>query len=337
MTIPTKISFNIKDYSLHHERLDVWITEAIKVSDQTKQQLNLNNFSFSRSKVKLLIEGKHIKVDGKTVNNPSFKVQNSKTIEIILPLPSEPLPLAEDIKLDILYEDEFIIVINKKSGMVVHPAPGSPNGTLVNALLYHCGKNLQGIGGVKRPGIVHRLDKNTSGVMVVAKTELAHSNLSKIFFNHDLDRRYNAIVWGQPVNAGIIEKPIGRSVINRKKMAIIHKGKMAITKWEILDIYPPFASLIECKLETGRTHQIRVHMSDLGHSIIGDELYGNPPSQKVFRNNTTKDKTKLIKSFSRQALHATKLCFKHPINKKYMEFSSSLPKDIIVLIDNLKL
>ena len=336
MTVPIKILLAVKDFNLPFERLDTWVTEAIKVSDSTKQLLNKNNLSISRSRVKNLIENQQLKVDGNTVNNPSFKIQNCEIIEIQLPKPSEAIPLPENIKLDILYEDEFIIVINKDSGMVVHPAPGSPNGTLVNALLYHCGENLKGIGGVKRPGIVHRLDKNTSGVMVIAKTELAHSNLSKIFFNHDLDRRYNAVVWGQPINLGIIEKPIGRSQLNRKKMAVVEKGKMAITKWKVLNIFNPFASLIECKLETGRTHQIRVHMSYLGHSIIGDDLYGRPIAQKNFKNTYLKEKNKLIKSFSRQALHASKLCFHHPINNKYLEFSSELPKDISVLIEELK-
>ena len=336
MTVPIKILLVVKDFNLPFARLDTWVTEAIKVSDSTKQLLNKNNLSISRSRVKNLIENQQLKVDGKTVNNPSFKIQNCEIVEIQLPKPSEAIPLPENIKLDILYEDEFIIVINKNSGMVVHPAPGSPNGTLVNALLYHCGENLKGIGGVRRPGIVHRLDKNTSGVMVIAKTELAHSNLSKIFFNHDLDRRYNAVVWGQPNNLGIIEKPIGRSQLNRKKMAVVEKGKMAITKWKVLNIFNPFASLIECKLETGRTHQIRVHMSYLGHGIIGDDLYGRPIAQKNFKNTYLKEKNKLIKSFSRQALHASKLSFHHPINNKYLEFSSPLPKDISVLIEELK-
>ena len=335
MTIPVKILLIVKDFNIPIERLDTWVTEAIKVSDTTKQLLNENNFTISRSRVKNLIENKQLKVDGKTVNNPSFKIQNCEIVEIQLPKPSEAIPLPENIKLEILYEDEFIIVINKNSGMVVHPAPGSPNGTLVNALLYHCGENLKGIGGVKRPGIVHRLDKNTSGVMVIAKTELAHSNLCKIFFNHDLDRRYNAVVWGQPINNGIIEKPIGRSQLNRKKMAVVDKGKMAVTKWKVLDIFTPFASLIECKLETGRTHQIRVHMSYLGHGIIGDDLYGKPIAQKNFKNLLLKEKNKLIKSFGRQALHASKLCFHHPINNKFLEFYSPLPKDISILIENL--
>ena len=284
MTVPIKILLVVKDFNLPFERLDTWVTEAIKVSNSTKQLLNKNNFSISRSRLKNLIENKQLKVDGKTVNYPSFKIQNCEIVEIKLPKPGEAIPLPENIKLDIIYEDEFIVVINKNSGMVVHPAPGSPNGTLVNALLYHCGENLKGIGGVKRPGIVHRLDKKTSGVMVIAKTELAHSNLCKIFFNHDLDRRYNAVVWGQPINKGVIEKAIGRSPLNRKKMAIVEKGKIAITKWKVLDIFTPFASLIECKLETGRTHQIRVHMSYLGHGLIGDELYGKPLSQKYFKN-----------------------------------------------------
>ena len=336
MTIPIKISLNVKDFSLPYQRLDVWVTEAIKVSDQTKQQLNLNDFSFSRSRIKTLIEGNHLKVDGIIINNPSFKVTNCEKIQISLPIPIEPIPLPEDIRIEIIYEDDFIIVLNKESGMVVHPAPGSPNATLVNALLHYCGDSLKGIGGIKRPGIVHRLDKNTSGVMVIAKTEIAHTNLCKIFFNHDLDRRYNAVVWGQPINHGIIEKPIARSKLNRKKMSVIQNGKVAITKYKILEIYPPFASLLECKLETGKTHQIRVHMSNLGHSIIGDDLYGRPPSQKKFKSNVIKEKIKLIKSFNRQALHATKLSFNHPINDKYMEFSSNLPKDIIGLIENLK-
>ncbi len=336
MSVPIKIVLDVKDFNLPFQRLDTWVTEAIKVSETTKQLLNEHNLSISRSRIKNLIEDKQIKVDGKIVKNPSLKILNFEFVEILLPKPTEAIPLPENIKLDILYEDEFIIVINKPSGMVVHPAPGSPNRTLVNALLFHCGENLKGIGGVKRPGIVHRLDKDTSGVMVIAKTELAHKNLCKIFFNHDLDRRYNAVVWGQPINNGIIEKPIGRSQLNRKKMAIVQKGKMGITKWKVLDIFNPFASLIECKLETGRTHQIRVHMSYLGHSIIGDNLYGKEIVQKNFKNTYYKQKIKLIKSFSRQALHAKKLCFNHPINNNYLEFSSQLPKDISVLIENLK-
>ena len=336
MVNPIKISLFIKDFNIPKDRLDVWVTEAIKVSGFAKQELNDSNISLSRSRVKKLIEGKNLKIDGLEVKDPSFKIKNSKLVTIQFPPADNPIPLPEKIDLEILYEDKYIIILNKQAGLVVHPAPGSANGTLVNALLYHCGKSLEGIGGVKRPGIVHRLDKNTSGVMVVAKTENAHVNLSKTFSNHDLDRKYNAIVWGQPTNIGVIEKPIGRSSLNRKKMAVSLKGKMAKTKWKVLDVYTPLASLIECKLETGRTHQIRVHFSDMGHSLIGDDLYGKSLSETRYKNSSLKEKIKCVKSFNRQALHATKLSFNHPINKKYLEFTSPLPKDINQLIEILK-
>lgn len=336
MTNPIKISLAIKDFDIPSLRLDTWVTEAIKESTLAKQVLNKNNFSLSRNRIKNLIEEENVDIDGIIIKDPSYKVKNNNIITLLLPEPINPTPLPEKISLDILFEDNHLIILNKKAGMVVHPAPGSPNKTLVNALLYHCGQSLAGIGGVRRPGIVHRLDKNTSGVMVVAKTEVAHKSLCNTFSNHDIDRRYNAIVWGQPSDEGLIEKPIGRSTLNRKKMAISSKGKLAITKWKILDIYPPYASLIECKLETGRTHQIRVHMADLGYSIIGDDLYEKPMSQKRYKNNSFKEKLKIIKLFNRQALHASKLSFEHPITKKYLEFSTPLPKDMINLIENIK-
>ena len=336
MINPIKIQLIVKDFDIPTKRLDVWVTEAIKASPVSKQDLDSNNLSLSRSRVKKLIENNNLKIDGIIINDPSFKIKNFQLITIIIPIPNNAIPSPENIHLKILYEDNFILVLDKDVGMVVHPAPGSPNGTLVNALLYHCGNTLQGIGGVKRPGIVHRLDKNTSGVMVVAKTELSHARLCETFMAHDLDRRYNAIVWRQPHNEGIIKKPIGRSIFDRKKMAISTKGKMAITKWKVLDIYPPLASLVECKLETGRTHQIRVHFSDLGHSIIGDPLYGKPMSQKRIVDNVDKQKITSARLFKRQALHATKLSFMHPMTKKYLEFISPLPDDINQLIDILK-
>ena len=336
MKNPIKILLRVKDFDIPLNRIDVWVTEALKVSTTAKQELNKYHLSLSRSRVKKLIESNNLEIDEMINNDPSLKVKVNQTIRIFIPIPEEPIPLPENIKLDVLYEDEFLIVINKKAGMVVHPAPGNPNKTLVNALLHHCGKNLQGIGGVKRPGIVHRLDKNTSGVMVVAKTEISHIKLCKMFSHHDLDRIYNAVVWGQPKNEGLIEKPIGRSFINRKKRAISEKGKMALTKWKILDIYTPFATLIECKLETGRTHQIRVHLSDLGHSIVGDTLYGRPLSSKNLPSNLYKEKLKLVKSFYRQALHAKKLSFNHPITKKFLEFETSIPHDTLNIINILK-
>lgn len=336
MKNPIKILLRVKEFDIPLNRIDIWVTEAIKASNSTKQELNYNQISLSRSRVKKLIENNNLEIDGIIINDPSFKIKVDQTIKIVLPTPEDPIPLPQNINLEVIYEDEFLIILNKKAGIVVHPAPGSPDRTLVNALLYHCGKRLQGIGGVKRPGIVHRLDKNTSGVMVVAKTELSHFKLCEMFNHHDLDRRYHAIVWGQPKNKGLVEKPIGRSFVNRKKMAISEKGKMALTKWKILDIYPPLATLIECKLETGRTHQIRVHLSDLGHSVVGDPLYGKPLTQKKLENNLYKQKFQLVKSFDRQALHAKKLSFNHPITSKFLEFETPIPNDMVNLINILK-
>ena len=336
MKNPIKILLRVKDFDIPLNRIDVWVTEAIKVSTTAKQELNKYHLLLTRSRIKKLIESNNLEIDHIINNDPSLKIKINQTVSFFLPIPEESIPLPENINLDIIYEDEFLIVINKKAGMVVHPAPGNPNKTLVNALLHHCGKNLHGIGGVKRPGIVHRLDKNTSGVIVVAKTEVSHIKLCEMFSHHDLDRRYNAIVWGQPQNEGIIEKPIARSFINRKKMAVSEKGKMALTKWKILDIYTPLATLIECKLETGRTHQIRVHLSDLGHSVIGDNLYGRPLPSKKLPNNICKEKFKLLKSFNRQALHAKKISFNHPITRKFLEFETSIPKDILNLIKILR-
>ena len=336
MSYPIEITLPVKDFNITTNRLDTWITKAIKASDNTKQELNIKNISLSRSRVKKLIESSQIEVNNLIVIDPSFKIKSNHIIKINLPIAIEALPTAQNINLEILYEDQFLLILNKKAGMVVHPAPGHPDKTLVNALLYHCGKSLQGIGGVKRPGIVHRLDKDTSGVMVVAKTELCHIKLCEIFSNHDLDRRYNAIVWGQPATEGIINKPIGRSTINRKKMTISNKGKLAVTKWKILDIYSPFATLIECKLETGRTHQIRVHLSDLGHSIVGDPTYGKSLPKKKVKNYFYKEKLELIKQFDRQALHAVKLSFVHPITHKLLDFGSPLPIDMKKLITVLK-
>ena len=336
MINPIEITLTVKDFSIITNRLDTWITEAIKASDDPKQELNKNNLSLSRSRVKKLIENHQIEVNGLIVNNPSFKVKPKHIIKINLPIAIDAIPSPQNINLEILYEDQFLLILNKKAGMVVHPAPGHPDKTLVNALLHHCGNDLQGIGGVKRPGIVHRLDKDTSGVMVVAKTELCHTKLCEIFSNHDLDRRYNAIVWGQLASEGIINKPIGRSTINRKKMTISDKGKLAVTIWKTLDIYLPFATLIECKLETGRTHQIRVHLSDFGHSIIGDPTYGKPLLNKKVKSDFYKNKLELVKKFERQALHAIKLSFKHPITNKYLDFVSSLPNDMKELISVLK-
>ncbi len=337
MKDPIKIILRVTDYDIPIDRLDVWVTRAINSIVNSKKNSLLDNLSFSRNKIKKLIATNNIQINGIIVKNPSLKININQTIEIKIPSIDEGKIIPQNIKLEILYEDKYLIILNKKAGMVVHPAPGNPDNTLVNALLHHCGKQLQGIGGIKRPGIVHRLDKNTSGIMVVAKNEISHHKLCEIFSNHDLERTYNAIVWGMPPVEGFIKKPIGRSIFNRKKMSINNRGKLAITKWKVIESYFPISSLVECKLETGRTHQIRVHLSDLGHSVVGDPVYGRLPSTKNINSHDLREKIKLTKQFDRQALHAISLSFKHPITNKILYFESKLPNDMLELIRILKM
>jgi len=243
--------------------------------------------------------------------------------------------LPQDLPLDILYEDEHLIIINKAAGMVVHPAPGHPDGTLVNALLHHCGETLLGIGGERRPGIVHRLDKDTSGVMVAAKHQAAHEGLSALFAEHDLERTYQAVLWGAPSpTSGVVEGAIGRDRMNRKKMAVdLKHGKEAVTHYQVLKHLGLGATQVACTLETGRTHQIRVHMSAIGHSLMGDPLYGRAsPARKA---RFTEEQQKAIAAFPRQALHAAVLGFVHPITKDFVRFESELPADMENLINAL--
>ncbi|MEK9728952.1 MAG: RluA family pseudouridine synthase, partial [Alphaproteobacteria bacterium] len=247
------------------QRLDRWLAENSGIE------------ALSRSRIKNLILDGQLSCNGQPETDPSSVVRGSAVYQLTLPEAAAALPAAEDIALDILYEDEAMIVLNKPAGMVVHPAPGALTGTLVNALLAHCGDSLTGIGGVARPGIVHRLDKDTSGVMVAAKTDIAHSRLSEMFAAPDLDRRYNALVWGMPAaRHGTIDAPLGRHRTDRKRQAVMERGRHAITHYKTLRDLPPFGCLLECQLETGRTHQIRVHMAHLGHGVMGDPLYGRP-------------------------------------------------------------
>jgi 23S rRNA pseudouridine1911/1915/1917 synthase len=227
----------------------------------------------SRSRVKALIEEGRVTADGATITNPSFRVKPGQIFTLNIPAPIDDRPEAQPMALKILYEDAELVVLDKPAGLVVHPAPGNPDRTLVNALLAHCGDTLQGIGGVKRPGIVHRIDKETSGLMVVAKTGHAHAALSAGFAERSIERAYWAAVWGTPnPRDGEIKQPIGRSPINRKKMAVVASGKPAHTLYRTLRPLGPVASLVECRLKTGRTHQIRVHMTELGHPLIGDPV-----------------------------------------------------------------
>jgi 23S rRNA pseudouridine1911/1915/1917 synthase len=293
--------------------------------------------ALSRSRLKGLIEGGNLTVEGARVVQPSAKVRAGQRLVLTLPPAEEADPKAEAIALDILYEDEDLLVLNKPAGMVVHPAPGNESGTLVNALIAHCGESLTGIGGVKRPGIVHRLDKDTSGVMVAAKTESAHTALSAAFAARDIDRRYQAVVWGLPSpSKGEIEGNIGRSPRNRKKMAVVPGGgKPALTRYSVVkSLAGGGAALVECKLMTGRTHQIRVHMTEIGHPLIGDPLYGGPSRQRLSR--LSPGAAAAARAFPRQALHAATLGFKHPRSGEYLNFATNLPLDIVDLIQSLE-
>ena len=298
---------------------------------------NANEIELSRTRIKSLIQDGQLMCDGAKITDPSASVKSDAVYLLTMPPIEDATPQPENIPLDIYFEDEHLIVLEKPAGMVVHPAPGSYDGTLVNALLHHCGDSLSGIGGVARPGIVHRLDKDTSGVMMAAKTEKAHHKLSKLFAKHNLVRRYHAIVWGlPPERVGTIDEPIGRSRHDRKKMAIMENGKEAITHYETLRDLPPFAALLECTLETGRTHQIRVHLQHKGYGIIGDGVYGHPLRSAQMPDQISRDILAGLRGFERQALHAAHLGFIHPITKEPLAFDSPLPEDMMGLIKQIE-
>ncbi|MEM7666017.1 MAG: RluA family pseudouridine synthase [Pseudomonadota bacterium] len=285
----------------------------------------------SRARVQALIGEGRVELDGKPATSPSAKVVAGSAFRITVPEVSEPEAQPQDIPLDIAFEDEHLIVVNKPAGMVVHPAAGNPDGTLVNALLHHCGGSLSGIGGVARPGIVHRIDKDTSGLLVVAKSDAAHEGLAAQFAVHTVHRRYLAICGGHPRPVeGMISGKIGRSDANRKKMAVLQKnssrGKRAVTHYKLIERFESSA-LIECRLETGRTHQVRVHCASIGHALLGDPLYGSAPKP-------LKPVLKQL-GFARQALHAAELGFEHPITGKTLAFEAALPTDMRELIDEL--
>jgi 23S rRNA pseudouridine1911/1915/1917 synthase len=289
----------------------------------------------SRSRLKALIEAGRLAVDGATISNPSLRVKPGQIVTLDLPAPVEDRPEAQAIDLVVVYEDEDLIVVDKPAGMVVHPAPGNPDRTLVNALLAHCGAGLTGIGGVRRPGIVHRIDKDTSGLLVAAKTEAAHAGLSLLFATHDIERAYTAIVWGVPSpREGVISAPIGRSRINRQKMAVVASGKPAITHYRVVRPLGLAASHVECRLETGRTHQIRVHMTEAGHALVGDPVYGRARGRRT--RHLDDGTSAALLDFPRQALHAGLLGFIHPTRKRVMRFECALPADIEGLIRALE-
>ena len=330
------ITLKVSDYPLQYGRVDKWIIEALSLLNPSYQdEIKVKTF-FSRTKIKDLILSGNIIIDGMINKNPSYKINSQNVIIINFPKIIDYELKPEDIPINIIFEDEHLIVINKEPNFVVHPSPGHNSGTLVNAILHHCNSSLSGIGGIKRPGIVHRLDKDTSGLMLVAKTEIAHIKLSNMFKQHTIERNYQLLVWNVPHSKGFIDQPIGRSKFNRKKMAINLNGKRAITHWTLLKTYSNFVSLICCKLETGRTHQIRVHMSSIGHSLIGDKIYGGIPKVNKKQNILEQNILSKCKNFSRQALHSKSLSFQHPISKEKLYFDIDLPDDMKNLINSIK-
>ena len=299
--------------------------------------------SLSRSRLKALILAGAVTANGAPVRDPAYHVNAGDSITIDVPEAAPPEPKGEDIALDIVFEDDDIIVIDKPRGLVVHPAAGHETGTLVNALIAHCGDSLSGIGGVKRPGIVHRLDKDTSGLLVVAKNDRAHQALAAQFADHGrsgpLQREYLAFAWGVPPRPkGTIEAPIDRHPHAREKMAIRPGGREAVTHWQLLERYAgidgkPVASLLACRLETGRTHQIRVHLAHAGHPLLGDETYATGFKTKAAR--LPAPAREALAGLGRQALHAYLLGFKHPVSGEELQFRSELPAELARLRDSL--
>ncbi|MGK6323632.1 RluA family pseudouridine synthase [Sphingomonas sp. DT-51] len=283
--------------------------------------------TLSRERLKVLINAGQVTQAGTAVRDPSRKSRAGEAFAVAVPAPAPAHNEAQDIPLVVAYEDDHLIVVDKPAGLVVHPAAGNLDGTLVNALLHHCGGSLSGIGGVARPGIVHRIDKDTSGLMVAAKTDRAHEGLAKQFAAHTIERRYRAIVNGRPMPAaGSVDAPLARSAANRKKVAIVAGGKRAVTHYTLLQPLRD-AALVECRLETGRTHQVRVHMASLGHALLGDPVYGRTKHAHRGVIETL--------GFRRQALHAARLGFIHPITGDALSFDSAMPRDMQELFSHL--
>jgi 23S rRNA pseudouridine1911/1915/1917 synthase len=317
------------DASNKGQRLDRFLSERLP--------------ELSRTRVQSLIKQGHVWSGGATIDDAKYRVKPGERFTIEVPPARPPEPAAEPIPLDIVYEDQDLIVIDKPAGLVVHPGAGHATGTLVNALIAHCGESLSGIGGVARPGIVHRLDKDTSGLMVAAKTDRAHRALAAQFADHgktgEMERGYLALVWGAPARpAGTIEASIGRHPASRTKMAVLTRGRRAATHWRVVETYgpkaAPVASLIACRLETGRTHQVRVHLASIGHPLIGDPLYGKGFRSKL-RTLPEPLQDKLA-TLDRQALHAAELAFLHPADGTLLKFNSPLPPDLSRIVRSFK-
>ncbi|HEX3753812.1 MAG TPA: RluA family pseudouridine synthase [Rhizomicrobium sp.] len=297
---------------------------------------------FTRSRLQQLLAQGAVSVADRTIKDADHRVKPGEVYLVAVPATVSAAPRGQDIPLTVIYEDKDLIVIDKPAGLVVHPAAGNPDGTLVNALIAHCGGELIGIGGEARPGIVHRLDKDTSGLLVAAKTERAMASLAKQFARRTIERAYHAVVWGAPrEREGVIEGAIGRSPFDRKRMAVLRgSGKPARTRYRIVELFGPairpFASLIECRLETGRTHQIRVHLTHLGHPLVGDPQYGRARPPPRAKDEAEQTAFTAATGFSRQALHAIVLGFQHPGLHKTLRFESPWPADFAGLVAALR-
>jgi 23S rRNA pseudouridine1911/1915/1917 synthase len=313
-------------------------------STRLDRVLAVRSPELSRSRLKALILAGSVSLGGAPVRDPAYHVASGDTITIDVPEAIAPEPAGEDIALDIVYEDDDIIVINKPRGLVVHPAAGHETGTLVNALIAHCGASLSGIGGVKRPGIVHRLDKDTTGLMVAAKNDRAHKSLTEQFADHGrtgaMRRGYMAFAWDLPNRQrGTVDAPIDRHPYAREKMAVREGGREAVTHWELLETFngrdgKPVAALVACKLETGRTHQIRVHLSHIGHPLMGDGVYG--PHFKTKASRLGPASRAALAALDRQALHAYLLALEHPRTGEILHWQAALPEDLLLLQNTLR-
>ena len=301
-------------------RLDRWLAERLP--------------ELSRSRLQALIAAGGLTAHGAVVDLPSRKVKEGEEFQLAIPDAAPAEPEAQAIDLAVVYEDDDLIVVDKPAGLVVHPAPGNPDRTLVNALLHHCAGSLSGVGGVRRPGIVHRIDKDTSGLVVAAKNDVAHAALAAQFAEHSIERAYVALCWGVPLpRHGSVNGAIGRHPVDRKKMAVVDSGgKRAVTHYKVLRCFGDYASLVECRLETGRTHQIRVHMASIGHPLVGDQVYG----KSAARRGVPVAARELLDRFRRQALHARILGFRQPRSLEPLHFESDIPSDFKDLISSLE-
>ena len=321
---------------MSHPNEETVLIADTEASERLDRVLAARIERLSRTRLKALILDGEVTIGARTIRDPGYRVNSGETVSVRIPPPLPATPEGEDIPLTVVFEDDQLIVIEKPAGLVVHPAAGNWTGTLVNALIAHCGDSLSGIGGVKRPGIVHRLDKDTTGIMVVAKNDAAHHHLARQFAERSVERMYLALVWGLPSPMeGTISGAIGRDPRDRKRMALVEgRGKPAQTRYAVLRAYGVAAALLSCRLLTGRTHQIRVHLASIGHPLIGDPTYGRVTAARLKR--LPEPAQDLARAFPRQALHAAVLGFEHPSSGQSLRFETEPPVDMLQILNTLE-